>query len=101
MKELAIPHLRILDYEKSKTFYIDGLGFEIDYGWRHKPGFPLFTGISVGTCMYIYPNMKAVDNVDRDLIACEPKFSTRMSMMIYASKAPCKLILALEMQQGL
>lgn len=32
----GIPTFRILDYGEAKTFYIEGLGFKID--WEHKPG---------------------------------------------------------------
>ncbi|MFN2515168.1 MAG: glyoxalase superfamily protein, partial [Pyrinomonadaceae bacterium] len=28
------PTLRITDYEKSKSFYVDGLGFQIDGSFR-------------------------------------------------------------------
>ncbi len=38
--EVAIPHLRILDYDKAVAFYVDALGFEIDFEWRNGPGLP-------------------------------------------------------------
>lgn len=47
--ELAIPHLRILDYEKAVSFYVDALGFEIAFEWRLEPGFPVYMGIRRGT----------------------------------------------------
>ena len=47
--EVAIPHLRILDYDKAVAFYVDVLGFEIDFEWRHEPGFPVYMGIRRGT----------------------------------------------------
>jgi len=49
LMELAIPHLRILDYEKAVSFYVDALGFEIAFEWRHEPGFPVYMGIRRGT----------------------------------------------------
>jgi catechol 2,3-dioxygenase-like lactoylglutathione lyase family enzyme len=44
------PTLRITDYEKSKGFYVDGLGFQIESEHRFAPhllvrksvGFPFF-----------------------------------------------------------
>ena len=48
MKEQAIPHIRILDYEKAREFYVDALGFEIAFEWRDGPGFPVYMGIRRG-----------------------------------------------------
>jgi uncharacterized glyoxalase superfamily protein PhnB len=47
--ELAIPHLRILDYDEAVSFYVGALGFEIAFEWRHEPGFPVYMGIRRGT----------------------------------------------------
>jgi catechol 2,3-dioxygenase-like lactoylglutathione lyase family enzyme len=47
--ELAIPHLRILDYERAVAFYVNILGFEIDFEWRNEPGLPVYMGIRHGT----------------------------------------------------
>lgn len=44
----VVPALRIHDYETAKKFYVDGLGFHIDFEWRHEPGFPVFMQISRG-----------------------------------------------------
>jgi len=49
--EVAIPHLRILDYDKAVAFYVGALGFEIDFEWRHEPGFPVYMGIRRGTLL--------------------------------------------------
>ena len=46
--ELAIPHLRILDYDRAVAFYVDALGFEIDFAWRHEPHLPVYMGIRRG-----------------------------------------------------
>lgn len=46
--EQAIPHLRILDYDKAVAFYVEALGFEIDFEWRNEPGFPVYMGIRRG-----------------------------------------------------
>jgi uncharacterized glyoxalase superfamily protein PhnB len=36
----------MLDYQLSAAFYVDGLGFKIDWEWRHEPGFPTFMQVS-------------------------------------------------------
>jgi len=40
------PTLRITDYEKSKSFYVDGLGFQIEKEHRFAPHLPVFMTIS-------------------------------------------------------
>lgn len=42
----VIPALRISDYEKSKAFYVDGLGFKIEGEHRFAPHLPVFMTIS-------------------------------------------------------
>lgn len=44
--QLVFPTLRILDYEQAVAFYVRGLGFGIDWEWRHEPGFPIFMQVS-------------------------------------------------------
>ena len=46
--EAAIPHLRILDYRAAVVFYVDALGFEIDFEWRNAPDLPVYMGICRG-----------------------------------------------------
>lgn len=46
--ERAYPILRIDDYEEAKSYYVDYLGFGIDFEWRHVEGFPVYMGISRG-----------------------------------------------------
>lgn len=42
----AIPIFRIFDYQKAKEFYLDWLGFVID--WEHKPDdTPVYLQISL------------------------------------------------------
>jgi uncharacterized glyoxalase superfamily protein PhnB len=43
-----VPTLRIHDYDAAKKFYVDGLDFQIDFEWRHEPGFPVFLQLSRG-----------------------------------------------------
>jgi len=49
--EAAIPHLRILDYQKAVDFYVGVLGFEIDFEWRHEPELPVYMGIRRGALL--------------------------------------------------
>ncbi|MBZ5535602.1 MAG: VOC family protein [Acidobacteriia bacterium] len=42
----VFPTLRITAYEKSKLFYIDGLGFHIDWEHRFEPHLPVFMQIT-------------------------------------------------------
>ena len=41
-----VPTLRIRDYEKARTFYVDGLGFQVDFEHRREPGTPVFAQVS-------------------------------------------------------
>jgi catechol 2,3-dioxygenase-like lactoylglutathione lyase family enzyme len=45
-----IPILRIFDEAKAREFYIDWLGFQIDFEHRFRPGMPLYMGISRDGC---------------------------------------------------
>ncbi len=42
----VLPTLRITDYARSKRFYVDGLGFAVDWESRFQPGFPVFMQVS-------------------------------------------------------
>ena len=42
----VMPTLRITDYARSKAFYVDGLGFQIDWEHRFEPHFPVFMQVS-------------------------------------------------------
>jgi len=46
--EKVVPVLQIDDGEVAKAFYVGQLGFELDFEWRHEPGFPTFMGIKLG-----------------------------------------------------
>jgi catechol 2,3-dioxygenase-like lactoylglutathione lyase family enzyme len=45
-KQRVMPTLRITDYATSKKFYSEGLGFQVDWEHRFKPGFPVFMQVS-------------------------------------------------------
>lgn len=42
----GIPTFRILDYEKAMKFYVEGLGFNIDWEHRFGPKEPVYMQIS-------------------------------------------------------
>ncbi|MEK3884904.1 glyoxalase superfamily protein [Paenibacillus sp. PL2-23] len=42
----VIPAFRITDYERSKSFYVEGLGFHVDWEHRFEPNFPVFVQIT-------------------------------------------------------
>jgi catechol 2,3-dioxygenase-like lactoylglutathione lyase family enzyme len=44
--DAAIPVLRIYDIAKAKEFYVDFLGFTIDWEHRFEPDLPLYMQIS-------------------------------------------------------
>jgi catechol 2,3-dioxygenase-like lactoylglutathione lyase family enzyme len=46
LKQTITPVLRILDVAKAKEFYIDWLGFSIDWEHRFGENFPLYCQIS-------------------------------------------------------
>ncbi len=42
----VVPAFRILEYARSKAFYVDGLGFRVDWEHRFGPDFPVFVQVS-------------------------------------------------------
>ncbi|HEY4083932.1 MAG TPA: glyoxalase superfamily protein [Burkholderiaceae bacterium] len=40
--QTVIPQLRTLDARRAQAFYVDGLGFAVDWTHQFEPGFPLF-----------------------------------------------------------
>ncbi len=46
MQQTVIPQLRSTDAERSLRFYVDGLGFAVDWEHRFEPGFPLFVSLT-------------------------------------------------------
>ncbi len=45
------PILRILDETKAREFYVDFLGFKIDWEHRFEPGAPLYMQVSKDDCV--------------------------------------------------
>ncbi len=46
MPQSVIPQLRITDAGTSLRFYVDGLGFAVDWEHRFGPGYPLFVQLT-------------------------------------------------------
>lgn len=46
----VIPILRSFDEAKAREFYVDWLGFTIDFEHRFEPGLPLYMQVSRGDC---------------------------------------------------
>ena len=44
------PLLRIFDEQKARAFYVDFLGFKVDFEHRLGPNFPLYLGVSHSNC---------------------------------------------------
>lgn len=42
----AIPLLRLFDYAKVREFYVDWLGFQVEWEHRFAPGMPLYVQVS-------------------------------------------------------
>lgn len=47
----AIPILRIFDEAKARAFYVDFLGFKVDWEHRFEPGLPLYMQVSRDACV--------------------------------------------------
>jgi len=47
----TIPILLIFDVAKANEFYLDYLGFRMDWEHRFEPGLPLYMQISRGACV--------------------------------------------------
>jgi uncharacterized glyoxalase superfamily protein PhnB len=45
------PILRIFDEAKAREFYVDFLGFTVDWEHRFEPSLPLYMQISLGECV--------------------------------------------------
>lgn len=45
-QQRVMPTLRMTDYARSKRFYVEGLGFQVDWEHRFEPSFPVFAQVS-------------------------------------------------------
>lgn len=46
-----VPILRSFDEAKTKEFYLEFLGFSLNFEHRFEPDTPLYMGVSCGTCV--------------------------------------------------
>ena len=83
MNQSVVPQLRITSARHSLPFYLDGLGFVIDWQHQFEPGFPLFLQLTRagqtifltehnGDCQVggaVYFIVTDVDDCYRDFIA--------------------------------
>ncbi len=54
MQQRVFPQLRVTSWDRSRAFYLDGLGFKVDWEHRFEPGFPAFTQVSRdGLCLFL------------------------------------------------
>jgi uncharacterized glyoxalase superfamily protein PhnB len=79
----VIPILRIFSVEKAKEFYIEFLGFSIDWEHRYEPNLPLYMQISRGNLILhlsehhgdacpgstVFVDMTGVDEFHREISA--------------------------------
>jgi uncharacterized glyoxalase superfamily protein PhnB len=84
----TIPILRIFDVTKAKEFYLDYLGFTVDFEHTFGPNMPLYMGISRGGLTLhlsehhgdacpgstVYVTMTGIDEFHRELTAKNYKY---------------------------
>ena len=46
-----VPILRMFDEAKAREFYVDWLGFKVDWEHRFEPSLPLYMQVSRGDCV--------------------------------------------------
>lgn len=51
MFQAPIPIFRSFDEAAAKAFYLDFLGFELEFEHRFEPGAPLYMGVRRGNCV--------------------------------------------------
>jgi catechol 2,3-dioxygenase-like lactoylglutathione lyase family enzyme len=75
MNQRVFPQLRMTDWNRSRQFYVEGLGFTVDWEHRFEPGLPVFAqltrdGLSIfltehaGDCQVGGAAYFVFDNVD-------------------------------------
>ena len=55
----TIPILRIFADGKAREFYVDFLGFNVDWEHRFEPGLPLYMQVLRDGCVLPCPNIMA------------------------------------------
>ena len=80
--ERAVPVFRIFSLEKAREFYVDFLGFSVDWEHRFEPDAPVYMQVSRGTLAlhlsehhgdgtpgsYAYVYMSGVADLHRELV---------------------------------
>lgn len=46
MSQRAFPQLRMTDWSRTRRFYVEGLGFAVDWEHRFEDGFPVFAQVT-------------------------------------------------------
>src|SRR5262245_26207986 len=84
MTQTVTPQFRITDARRSIPFYVDGLGFKIDWEHRFEPGFPLFMKLTrAGQSIFLSEHTGdcqvggAAYFVVADVDACHKEFMAR------------------------
>ena len=44
-QQRVVPALRITNYERSKSYYVEKLGFDVEWEHRFQPHFPVFMSV--------------------------------------------------------
>jgi uncharacterized glyoxalase superfamily protein PhnB len=45
--QLVTPQLRSTNWERTRAFYVDGLGFTVEWIHQFEPGFPVFAEVNL------------------------------------------------------
>ncbi len=84
----VIPVLRIFDLTKAKEFYIDWLGFTVDWEHRFEQHFPMYMQVSRGDIILhltehygdcspgskVFIHTKDIDKLHQELVAKDYKY---------------------------
>jgi uncharacterized glyoxalase superfamily protein PhnB len=46
MDQRVTPQLRMTNWDRTRAFYVDGLGFTVEWEHRFEPGLPVFAKVS-------------------------------------------------------
>jgi catechol 2,3-dioxygenase-like lactoylglutathione lyase family enzyme len=45
-RQRVVPALRMTNYERSKSYYVEKLGFDVEWEHRFEPNFPVFMSLA-------------------------------------------------------
>jgi catechol 2,3-dioxygenase-like lactoylglutathione lyase family enzyme len=46
IQQHVFPQLRVRDWKRARHFYVEGLGFQVDWTHQFEEGFPIFAQVS-------------------------------------------------------